>query len=550
MAYRRDAPVGGPGMARTGAELLVETLIATGVRHLFTLSGNQILSVYDATLGRDIALIHTRHEAAAVHMADGWGRLTEEPGVALVTAGPGHLNALGALYTARMAESPVVLLSGHAPRSQLGRGAFQELDQLGAARPVTKAAWLVDDPDRLGDATARALALARAGRPGPVHLSLPADVLEARVSDAAAPGLTPGAPGAPPVAEALIGEALDLLAKAGRPLILTGPAMGRPRRRAAVARLAEVTGIPALLMESPRGVNDPWLHGATACLRQADVVLLLGKRLDFSLRFGQSPPLSAECRFIQVDPEGARASERVALAVGGDPAVVVQQLTATARERAWPRSAWAEEVAAARRAVPAEWAELARSSRSPIHPLRVCAALQPLLTAGAVLVSDGGEFGQWAQAGLEATERLINGLSGSIGSGLPMALGAKLARPDRPVVVTLGDGTFGYHALEFDTAVRSRLPILAVVGNDARWNAEHQLQLRQYGAERAVGCGLLPSRYDKVVEALGGHGEIVERPDDLGPALERALRSGLPACVNVLTDGLPAPTFEGSPARH
>ena len=181
-----------------------------------------------------------------------------------------------------------------------------------------------------------------------------------------------------------------------------------------------------------------------------------------------------------------------------------------------------------------------------MHPLRVCAAIQPLLDRGAVLVADGGEFGQWVQAGCEAGTRLINGLSGSIGSALPLALGARLRHPDRPVIAALGDGTFGFHAFELDTALRAGLPIVAVVGNDARWNAEHQLQLQHYGAARAVACELRPSRYDLVAVALGGYGEHVERPEDLGPALERALASGLPACVNVMIDGVAAPTYRAS----
>jgi acetolactate synthase-1/2/3 large subunit len=530
-------------MRRTGAHRLVDGLVAAGVRHLFTLSGNQILSVYDAAIGRDLALHHTRHEAAAVHMADGWGRTTETPGVALVTAGPGHLNAVAACYTALLAESPVVLLSGHAPRSQLGRGAFQELDQVGAARPATKAAWLVEDPGRLGADVARALALATAGRPGPVHLSLPADVL-----DAAVPGDGQPAPATaiepPTVRDTAVRAALDLLAGAGRPLILAGPAMARPRRWAEVARLAAVTGVPALALESPRGTNDPALRGATACLGQADLVVLAGKRLDFSLRFGQSPPFAPGCRFLRLDAEPAAAPDgRIALDVAGDPAAIVRRLAAAAAERAWPRSGWAGEVEAARRAVPPGWDALRRSARRPIHPLRVCAALQPHLDAGGVLVSDGGEFGQWAQAGLTAAERLINGPAGSIGSGLPLALGARLARPDAPVFVTLGDGTFGFHALELDTAVRAGLPVIVVVGNDARWNAEHQIQLRQYGADRTVATGLLPSRYDRLAEALGAHGELVEDPAGLAPALERALRSGRPACLDVRIEGVAAPVF-------
>jgi acetolactate synthase-1/2/3 large subunit len=186
-----------------------------------------------------------------------------------------------------------------------------------------------------------------------------------------------------------------------------------------------------------------------------------------------------------------------------------------------------------------------------MHPLRVCAGIQPLLDRGAVLVADGGEFGQWIQAGCEAGTRMINGLSGSIGSAIPLALAARLRHPDRAVIAALGDGTFGFHAFELDTALRAGLPIVAVVGNDARWNAEHQLQLQHYGAERTVGCELRATRYDLMTTALGGHGEHVERPDDLAPALERALASGLPACVNVMIEGVAAPTYSAArPSAH
>ena len=534
-------------METTGAQILVESLVAAGVRHLFTLSGNQILSVFDATIGRDIELIHTRHEAAAVHMADGWGRLTEEPGVALVTAGPGHCNTPSALYVALMAESPVVLLSGHSPHAQIGRGAFQEMDQIAVVRPVTKAARLVEDAESLGAEIAGALALCRAGRPGPVHLSLPDDVTKATLPSAPdIAGLaTEEAEAAELPPPERLGEILALLQKAERPLILAGPAMARPQRWAAVARLAQATGIPALPMESPRGVNDPWLHGAAGCLAAADLVLLLGKKLDFALRFARSPFFADDCRFVQIDAsaDGLDHDERVIRGLCADPFQAAQWLSSAAADQRPAPGAWRQEVESERHATPAEWKSLCGSSAQPMHPLRVCAALQPFLDDGAVLVSDGGEFGQWAQAGLEARCRLINGPSGAIGSSLPMALAAKLAYPERQVFAVLGDGTFGFHALEFDTALRYDLPVIAVVGNDARWNAEHQLQLQHYGADRLVGCDLLPSRYDSVVEALGGHGEFVERPEELAPALERAVESRLPSCVNVAIEGAAAPTF-------
>lgn len=557
---------------RTGAHLVVEALLGAGVRHVFSLSGNQILSIYDATIGRGPTIIHTRHEAAAVHMADAWGRLTGTPGVALVTAAPGHCNAVSALYGALMAESPVVLLSGHSPLAQSGRGAFQELDQAAVVAPVTKAAWVARSAASLGDDMARALALAQAGRPGPVHVSLPGDLLESHVEAArVVPAMaTPAAAAAPlprtaasvgapipagipdGVADGAVRMILDALAEAVRPLVLVGPAMARGDRWAAVRRLTEATGVPALPVESPRGPNDPWLHMAATLLPEADLVLLLGKRLDFAVRFGETPPFGKECRFIQVDVEAAALQEggRVTLALHAEPEAVASRLADAAAGRAWPHHVWGRQVAEARRAEPPGWEALRAASRSPLHPLRVCAAVQPYLDRGGILVADGGEFGQWAQAGLEAETRLINGLSGSIGSALPMAIAARLACPDRTVFALLGDGTFGFHAFELDTAARAALPVVAVVGNDARWNAEHQLQIQHYGAARAFACELAPSRYELMAAALGGHGERVERAEDLEPALARAVASGRPACVNVLIEGAAAPTYRAGPAAH
>jgi acetolactate synthase-1/2/3 large subunit len=551
-------------VGRRGADRVVDALLAAGVRHLFSLSGNQIMPIYDATIGRGLGIIHTRHEAATVHMADAWGRLTEEPGVALVTAGPGHLNALSALYDARLAESPLVLLSGHASLSQLGRGAFQELDQVAAARPVAKAAWLARDPAQVGDDITRALDLARTGRPGPVHVSLPNDLLDAPVRDEAprrreerragnAGGTASGAS---------IQAVVRLLADATRPLILTGPAMARAARWESVERFSTLTGVPALPVESPRGLNDPWLHLAAPRLGEADVVVLVGRGPDYAVRFADSPPFAIDCRFVRIDWDDAPAGladgvtsdgrpdapTRFVASIAGDPTEAIDQMAAAAETLAWRGGAWRDELRRARQSTPSEWEGFRSRAGGLVHPLQVCAAIQPLLDAGAVLVSDGGEFGQWVQAGTETRIRLINGPAGPIGSAIPMGCAAKLAHPDRAVIVAVGDGTFGFHAFELDTALRHRLPVIVVVGNDARWNAEHQIQRERYGVERLVGCELRPTRYDRVASALGGFGEHVERAGDLAPALARAVGSGLPACVNVLIDGVPAPTYHAGRA--
>jgi acetolactate synthase-1/2/3 large subunit len=531
-----------------GADLVARTLVAAGVKRVFALSGNHVMPVFDAALDAKLEIVHVRHEAAAVHMADAWGRLTGEPGVALVTGGPGHANAVGALYTALAAESPLVLLSGHAPLDEFGRGAFQELAQADVAAPLAKASWTASSAATLAADLARALRTASAGRPGPVHLSLPTDVLEATVTaphahdafDAPAAGLTEAA------ADAVLGA----LASAARPVVLVGPFLLRGVGLASARRLEAATGVPVIGSESPRGLSDPTLGAFAEVLAQADLIVLLGRRLDYTLQYGAAPTIGPGCKFVHVDPD-AEAIDRTARAVGkrlvfsavADAAPAAECLAARASRRAWPQRGWQDEVAAAIRYRPAEWATVASPPDGPVHPLEVCRAVQRLLERdpNAVLVSDGGEFGQWAQANLAARHRLTNGPAGAIGAAVPSALAAKLAFPESQVVAISGDGSFGFHMAEFDTALRCRTPFVVVVGNDAFWNAERQIQLRDYGAARAVNCELAPTRYDRVVAALGGHGEHVARATDLPAALDRAAGSDRAACVNVTIASLPAP---------
>jgi acetolactate synthase-1/2/3 large subunit len=531
-----------------GADVVARTLAAAGVRRVFALSGNHVMALFDAALDAKLEIVHVRHEAAAVHMADAWGRLTGEPGVALVTGGPGHANAVGALYTALAAESPLVLLSGHAPLDEVGRGAFQELRQADVAAPLAKASWTAASAATLGDDLARALRTATAGRPGPVHLSLPTDLLEAIVAEPPDRAAFEAPVAALP--EAAADAVLAQLATAARPVVLVGPLLLRGKGHAAARQLAAATGVPVVGSESPRGLSDPTVGAFAEALAQADLVVLLGRHLDYTLQYGAAPMIAPGCRFVHVDPD-AEAIARSGRAVGArlvftavaDAVAAAERLTERAARRTWPQRGWQDEVAAAIRHRPAEWATLASPREGPVHPVEVCRVVQQLLDGSpdAVLVCDGGEFGQWAQATLAARHRVTNGPAGAIGAATPFAVAARLAFPDSPVVAMSGDGSFGFHMTEVDTAVRCKTPFVVVVGNDAFWNAERQIQIRDYGAERAVNCELAPTRYDRVVAALGGHGEHVERAADLPAALERAYRSGRPACVNVCIASLPAP---------
>ena len=533
-----------------GADALVRTLARAGVKRLFTLSGNHVMPVFDAAQDAGIELVHVRHEAAAVHMADARARITGEPGIALVTGGPGHANAVSALYTAAMGESPVVLLSGHAPSGEQGLGAFQEMRQAAVAAPLTKASWVSTDAGVVAWDVSRALRLSLSGRPGPVHLSLPTDALEDHAAAEDDPPVEDADAEPIALAEARAESLLDRLASAVRPLILCGPALMDRDGRARMQALEAASGIPVVGMESPRGIADPSLGAFAEMLPTADVVLLLAKKLDFTLKFGRAPAFSMVCQFLQVDPEAPERERarravgaRLALSVRADAVSAIESLTRVALRRAALASGWRDEVRAAIAYRPPQWDKAAASEPGRLHPVQACRPLQALLDASpdSVLVCDGGEFGQWAQACLSAPHRVINGMAGSIGASLPFAVGARAAMPHAPVIAFLGDGTFGFHPAEIDTAVRYGLPFVAVVGNDARWNAEDQIQVRDYGRDRALGCELLPTRYDEVAQAFGGYGERVTDPNELVPAARRALASRQPAVLNVMIEGLPAP---------
>ena len=534
-----------------GADLLARTLRSAGVERIFTLSGNHIMPVFDAALDAGIALIHVRHEAACVHMADAYARLTGRPGVALVTGGPGHANAVSALYTAQMSESPVVLLSGHAPNDQLGAGAFQEMRQAEMAAPAVKAAWTSANADALGADAARAMQTALSGRPGPVNLNLPTDTLEAMVSGGA--GMHDASAIAMPLAEADAQSIMDWLAAARRPLVLTGPATLTRTGAALRAALENAAGVAVVGMESPRGINDPALGAFAQMLAQADRVLLIGKRVDFTLKFGHG--LAPACEVMQVDAdtaEQARArkafGDRLRLVATADAFAALSALTRAAAPVA---GAWLGEVRAAIAHRPAAWDTARSAMPRRLHPVEACRPLQALLDRDpdAVLVSDGGEFGQWAQACLHAPNRIINGPAGAIGAALPFAIGARVAKPEATIVTLMGDGTFGFHAMEIDTAMRYGLPFVAVIGNDARWNAEYQIQLKTYGPARLIACELAPSRYDLTAASFGAHGEMVDDAATMAAAVARATAAALPAVLNVMIEGAPAPVVTRTQQR-
>ncbi len=328
-------------------------------------------------------------------------------------------------------------------------------------------------------------------------------------------------------------------------MILTGPALNATRAGEVLARLAEAVAAPVVPMESPRGLKDPSLGDFSQALAKADLIVCLGKAVDFTLGFGGQ----AACAWLVVSADPAERDRahrnlgsRLQRCIAADPRTVAASLAGSPADG--ERAGWRREVAEPdRRARP----RIARRGDGKITPAALCAAVQRRIDAAKnpILVCDGGEFGQWAQACLAAPRRLINGPSGAIGGGLCYGIAAKKACPDATVFVLTGDGSIGFHLAELETAAREGTPLVVVIGNDQCWNAEHQIQLRRYGPDRLIGCGLSGARYDEAAIALGGHGEYVSDLADLDAALSRAIAAEKPACVNVAIEGLPAPAGSG-----
>jgi len=527
------------------AEQLIDTLYSSGTDTIFSLSGNQIMSAYDAVIDRPVSIIHTRHEAGAVYMADGYARTSDKVGVALVTAGPGFTNALGPLFPLRQSHSPILLLSGDSPISKDGQGPFQELDQSAVASGLVKQSWRCANAERLADDIAGAIALAKSGRPGPVHLALPEDILKASVSPVTHTDES-FLPEAMPLSSADIHSILSILDGADAPLILTSSSLQSIRNGDLTERLMRSLRIPVITMQSPRGLNDPGLGQLKKILKAADRILLLDKDIDYTLGSGDESIMPAE-RIALIAAEAdtiAQASRlisgRLSWGCMADPVSAVHTLIDQNGGIKGPQR-WFETV----KKLLNERPKPPKSGTSPIA-WDFLNSILPLTTGEnpPLLVVDGGEFGQWTQSVLPGENMIINGLSGAIGGAIPQAIGAAMANPSRPVIAFMGDGTAGFSFMEIETARRLDLPITFIIGNDQRWGAEVEIQIRNYGADRARGCWLDDkTSYDKMAQALGAKGVVARTGDEAAAALSKSLKSGHTTVINCLMNGMPAPTL-------
>ncbi len=553
-------------MARvTGSHLICKALKLEGVKNIFALAGDHILPVLDVMADQDFRIIDTRHEQAAVHMADAWSRITEQPGVCIYTT-PGFANAIPGLTNAMHTEAPVISIAGCADAHDLGRGAQQEIDQVAMAGPMCKGSFMVNDARRIPEFIARAMRLAFSGRRGPVHLTIPIDVQERSVEE---DDVVFTAPDSYRPKAAVLGDpervrqAVALLSKAQKPLLIAGSAAGYTLSGEAMQRFLEATRLPAVTEEQSRGLvpdDHPYVFGyferglnrAAAKVRDADVVLLLGRKQDFIIGFCRPPHIAANAKIIQVDPSSLEIGRNRGVEVGitGDVSSVLEQMTKEAANYQWKDLPWLEELRAAQSAQ-AEWAEDLARPQTPMHALFVHKTIKSILRPDDCLVFDGGDFCHFGRSYLPALKpkRWFNVSSlGMLGSSLPTALAAKIAYPDSRVFMLSGDGAFGFNGMEFDTAVRHKINIVALLGNDAAWGIDRQIQLGLYG--RTVATDLLQTRYEQMVQGLGGYGEFVERPEDLEPALKRALAAEKPALLNVAVQRAISPRAEAAIGRR
>ncbi|HYH89056.1 MAG TPA: acetolactate synthase [Solirubrobacteraceae bacterium] len=520
-----------------GGRLVARRLAAHGVTKLFTLSGGHLFSVYDGCREEGIDIVDVRHESAAAFAAEGWAKVTRTPGVCALTAGPGVTNGMSALGSALQNHSPMLVLGGRAPAMRWGQGSLQEVDHVPFVRPLTRFAATAGSTAEIPGLVDEAWAAALRPHSGPAFVDLPLDHVfmeGGEETGEAEPAPRP----APPVPD--LARALTLLADAERPVIMAGTNLYWGHGEVALRELVERRGIPVFLNGLARGCipadHDLFFSRArSTALKGADVALIVGVPMDFRLGFGKSFGDETEVVAIDVAEPERDHPRPVADELYGDlPAI----LSGLAEGSGVDTGGWVDTIRAADREKREAERELRSDGRAPLHPMRLYAELGEVLDRNAIVIGDGGDFVSYAGRMIDSYEPgcwLDPGPFGCLGSGPGYALAAKLAHPDRQVVLLLGDGAFGFSGMEFDTLARHGVNVVGVMGNNGIWGLEKHPMEFLYGY--SVAADLRPeTRYDQVVEALGCHGELVREPGELRPALERALGAGRPALVNVLTD--------------
>ena len=522
-----------------GNDLVAQALADEGVDTVFYLTGGPMVDVAARCIER-FRSVDVRHEQAAAMAAHAYSRVSGKPGVCFAASGPGATNLITGVGNAFLDAVPVVALGGASAVAQTGMGAFQEMDQVGMFKPITKWSERVIDTRRIPEIINKAFRVATSGQPGPVYVDLPGDVLYRRIDDSEVlfpkrAHVAPRVSGDP----ALIKQAIALLKQAQRPIVLTGTGVFWSGAMAELKEFVETTGIPFYTTPQGRGVIAEdhalsFLGARNQAWKEADVALVVGTRLNFIIGFGLPPRWAEDVKIVQVDisDEEIGRNRPVDIGIVGDAKVVLRQLLDEAGDMFKGRKElpWVETLRGYDKRAQEKSQAFLNSDATPIHPLRLCKEVRDFMDRDAIIVVDGHEILNFARQSIPTHvpgHRVNAGPNGCMGVAVPFGLGAKVAKPDTQVIVLSGDGSFGMNGMEIDTMVRHKIPALVVISNNGGWAGVGGMD-----AGRDLGF----SRYDKMAEVFGGHGEFVERPQDIRPALERAAASGKPAVINVVTD--------------
>ena len=523
-----------------GNSLVVKSLKDEGVDTVFYITGGPMVDVASKCIEIGFNSVDVRHEQGASMAAHAYSRVLGKPGVCFAASGPGVTNLITGVGNAYLDAVPVVALGGASAMSQDGMGAFQEMDQVGMFKPITKMSERIKDARRIPEIINKAFRVATSGQPGPVYVDLPGDVLyrvveEEEVTFPKRPHQVPRVAGDP----ALVKEAVALLKAAERPLVITGTGIMWSGAMQELQEFVETTGIPFYTTPQGRGVIPEdhalsFLGARNRAWKEADVVLIVGTRLNFILGFGQAPRFAEDVKMIQVDIADEEIGRNRAVDVGivGDAKMVLRQLTDEASDsfRGRDELAWIDTLRGHDQRSQEKMSAIMQAESSPMHPLRLCKEVRDFMDRDAIIVVDGHEILNFARQSVPTNapgHRVNAGPNGCMGVAVPFGLGAKVAKPDTQVIVLSGDGSFGMNGMEIDTMVRKNIPAIIVISNNGGWAGAGVMN-----AGRDLGF----SRYDEMAKVFGGHGEFVERPEDIRPALERAVASGKPAVINVITD--------------
>jgi len=537
-------------MTKQGGYLAAKALKNEGVECIFTLCGGHIQSIYGGCLDLGIKIIDVRHEQAATHAADGWARVTRKPGVAIVTAGPGLTDSITGIANAMRAGSPMIVIGGQAPVFQFEKGALQETDHLALVRPITKWAKRVNDTWRIPEYISIAFRQAMAGRPGPVFLEIPIDKLMSTENEDTVVFPESSRTKAKPYGDpTYIERAAELLSASKRPAVMAGSQIWWDDSGSIIEELSKALTAPIYVNGMARGcinARNPLHLSRTRgkAMGDADVVLVVGAEFDFRLAFGDSTYINSSAKIIQIHVESSEIGRNRPVDTGiiGDTQAVLRQICeAMGKVKFSPeRETWFKELRGEEDEKLEQMERFMKSDKVPIHPARLCREVDEFLDEDAIIIGDGGDIVSIGARILRARapgQWLDPGPFGCLGMGVPFGLAARLAKPDKQLLLLYGDGSFGLNGMEMDTAVRFDLPMVVVIGNDGGWGQMRvDAQAMGLSSKEVAGTELGFTRYDKMVEAFGGLGIYVEEPSEIRPALERAFESNRPACVNVKID--------------